>query len=229
MTEVLRQQGRIINGKRVLRIMRKLNILVTSYSRKSRKYNSYKGNVGIIAKHLLRRRFDTSIPHQKLTTDTTEFKYYEHGIVRKAYLNPYLDLFNREVLSFSFTKHPNADAVFGALEQAIEISSDCPFRRTIHSDQGWVYQLKAYSMKLKSHKIFQSMSRKGNCHDNSVMENFFGLLKQEIYYGHVFESFKSLGKAVSRWIEYYNTKRIKKKLNWLSPVNYRLQYEQNLL
>lgn len=84
-------------------------------------------------------------------------------------------------------------------------------------------------MKLKSHKIFQSMSRKGNCHDNSVMENFFGLLKQESYYGHIFESFKSLEKAVSQWIKYYNTKRIKKKLNWLSPVTYRLQYNQDLL
>lgn len=86
--------------------MKKLDILVTSYSRKSCKYNSYKGNVGIVAKHLLRRRFDTSIPRQKLMTDTTEFIYYEHGIVRKAYLNPYLDLLNREVLSFSFTKLP---------------------------------------------------------------------------------------------------------------------------
>ncbi|MCT1186686.1 IS3 family transposase, partial [Lactococcus lactis] len=77
----------------------------------------------------------------------------------------------------------------------------------------WAYQMKNYVFKLKSQKIIQSMSRKGNCHDNSVMENFFGLLKQEIYYGHVFNSFEELEQAITKWIHYYNTKRNKKKLN----------------
>ena len=67
--------------------------------------------------------------------------------------------------------------VMDALEQAIAIRSDGKYRRIFHSDQGWAYQMKAYSHRLKEERIFQSMSRKGNCHDNSVMENFFGLLK----------------------------------------------------
>mgnify|MGYP003464289486 FL=1 len=83
--------------------------------------------------------------------------------------------------------------------------------------------MKAYSHRLKEEKIFQSMSRKGNCHDNSVMENFFGLLKQEIYYGVVYYSYEELKSEIERYIKYYNEQRIKEKLGWLSPVQYRLR------
>ena len=81
--------------------------------------------------------------------------------------------------------------------------------------------MKSYSHRLKSERIFQSMSRKGNCYDNSVMENFFGLLKQEIYYGVVYYSYEELKDAIEIYIKYYNEKRIKEKLGWLSPVQYR--------
>lgn len=80
----------------------------------------------------------------------------------------------------------------------------------------------SYISELNTNQVIQSMSRKGNCHDNSVMENFFGILKQEIYYGHIFNSFEELEQTIRTWIHYYNTKRIKKKLNWLSPIQYRL-------
>lgn len=80
----------------------------------------------------------------------------------------------------------------------------------------------AYSHELKENKIFQSMSRKGICYDNSVMENFFGLLKQEIYYGNTYYSFDELKEAIEKYIVYYNQKRIKEKLSWMSPVEYRL-------
>lgn len=196
---------------------------MTNYHLKSRKYNSYRGYVGRVVKHLIRRRFETSLVHQKITTDTTEFKYYEKGNVKKAYLDPFIDLFNRKILSYSLSKQPSAQSIMTALNQAIDISSDYLFRRTFHSDQGWAYQMHQYTDKLKEHRIFQSMSRKGNCHDNSVMENFFGLLKQEIYYGHTFTSYEELKQALEQWIHYYNTKRVKKKLGWLSPIEYRLK------
>ena len=109
-----------------------------------------------------------------------------------------------------------------ALDKAIETTADCPYRRTFHSDQGWAYQMKAYAHRLKEERIFQSMSRKGNCLDNSVMENFFGLLKQEIYYGVVYYSYEELKSEIERFIKYYNEKRIKEKLGWMSPVQYRL-------
>lgn len=82
--------------------------------------------------------------------------------------------------------------------------------------------MKAYVLTLKENKIFQSMSRKGICHDNSVMENFFGIMKQEMYYGRIYYSFEELKSAIEKYIKYYNEKRIKQKLGWLSPVNYRL-------
>ena len=223
----LYNQGYKINKKKVQRIMQKLGLQVTSFTRKSRKYSSYKGKVGTVAPNRIKRRFNTHIPHQKITTDTTELKYYEvdvkgHMTMHKLYLDPFMDMCNGEILSFGIDKHPSAKNVMDALEQAIEITSDCPYRRTFHSDQGWAYQMKAYSNRLKQERIFQSMSRKGNCLDNSVMENFFGLLKQEIYYGVVYYSFEELKSEIERYIKYYNEQRIKEKLGWMSPVQYRL-------
>ena len=94
-------------------------------------------------------------------------------------------------------------------------------RRTFHSDQRWAYQMKSYTNRLKEERIFQSMSRKGNCLDNSVMENFFGLLKQEIYYGRVYHSCEELKTAIEEYVVYYNARRIKKSLGWMDPAEYR--------
>jgi len=226
MVHYLALKGFHVNHKKVQRLMKELGLRVTSYWRRSRKYNSYKGQVGKIAANRLQRRFNTCVPHQKITTDTTEFKYYEKGRQKKAYLNPFMDLFNNEILSFTLSESPAYQSISQALHQAIEITSDCPYRRTFHSDQGWAYQMPNYIHTLKKHHIFQSMSRKGNCHYNSVMENFFGLLKQETYYGRVFNSFEELKQTIRDWIRYYNAKRIKKKLNWMSPIQYRLLYSQ---
>ncbi|MEG3007486.1 MAG: IS3 family transposase, partial [Oscillospiraceae bacterium] len=222
------KQGIKINKKKVQRLVQKLGLQVKSYTRKSRKYSSYKGVVGRIAKNRVNRRFNTSIVHQKITTDTTEFKYYEfdnNGIIvtKKMYLDPFLDMFNGEIISYSITKTPSADGIMTALHHAIEVTADCKYRRTFHSDRGWGYQMKAYSKALKDNRIFQSMSHKGNCLDNSVMENFFGILKQEIYYGNTFYSFDELKAEIEKFITYYNNSRTKQKLGYLSPVEYRLK------
>ncbi len=227
MSGELRKQGYSVNKKRIQRMMQKLSLQVTSFTRKSRKYSSYKGKIGKVASNRLRRRFDTKIPHQKITTDTTEFKYYDVDskgcmIIKKLYLDPFMDLCNREIISYGISPTPSAKSIMDALNTAIEITLDCPYRRTFHSDQGWGYQMKAYVHTLKKHRIFQSMSRKGNCHDNSVMENFFGIMKQEMYYGEVYYSYDELKKAIDTYIEYYNKQRIKEKLGWMSPVEYRI-------
>ena len=219
--------GYVVNKKRVQRIMQKLGLQVTSFTRKSRRYSSYKGKVGKVAPNRIHRRFNTHIPHQKITTDTTEFKYYEvdekgHMVIRKLYFDPFLDMCNSEILSYSISKQPSAIGIMTALEKAIEITSDCPYRRTFHSDRGWAYQMKGYAHRLKENRIFQSMSRKGNCYDNSVMENFFGVMKQEMYYGVVYYSYDELHNAIEQYINYYNEQRIKQKLGWMSPVEYRL-------
>ncbi|MBQ8039868.1 MAG: IS3 family transposase [Lachnospiraceae bacterium] len=224
---LLRKLGYSVNKKRVQRIMQKFGLQVTSFTRKSRRYSSYKGKVGKVAPNRMNRHFHTHIPHQKITTDTTEFKYYEvdengHMVISKLYLDPFMVLCNSEILSYSITKQPSAMGIMTALEKAIELTSDCPYRRTFHSDRGWAYQMKAYAHRLKENRIFQSMSRKGNCYDNSVMENFFGVMKQEMYYGMVYYSYEELKLAIEKYIVYYNEYRIKQKLNWMSPVEYRL-------
>ena len=129
---------------------------------------------------------------------------------------------SREILSYGISPTPSAKNIMDALNTVIEMTADCPYRRTFHSDQGWGYQMKAYVHTLQEHQIFQSMSRKGNCHDNSVMENFFGIMKQEMYYGQVYYSYDELKEAIDKYIEYYNKQRIKAKLGWMSPVEYRL-------
>ncbi|MEB3429003.1 IS3 family transposase [Citroniella saccharovorans] len=223
---MLRRLGILINKKKVQRLVQKLKLQVTNFARKSRKYYSYKGTVGKVAPNRIKRRFKTSVVHQKITTDTSEFKYYEtdkygNMQVKKLYLNPFLDMFNGEIISYSITTSPTLDAIITSLEEAISKTSDCKFKRIFHSDQGWAYQLKQYTEKLESNGILQSMSRKGNCLDNSPMENFFGILKQEIYYGRTFKSFNELKKTIEEYIKYYNEDRIKEKLGYLSPVEYR--------
>ena len=102
-----------------------------------------------------------------------------------------------------------------------------PYRTTIHSDQGWHYQHRAWINCLKEHGIYQSMSRKENCLDNSPMENFFGLLKQEMYDGQDKVSFNDLKRRIENYIHFYNNDRIKVKLSGLSPVNYQKQATQS--
>ncbi len=226
MLPVLREMGFAINKKKLQRLMKKLGLQVKSFSHRSRRYSSYKGTVGKVAKNLVHRRFYTSVAHQKITTDTTEFKYFEttengNVITKKLYLDPFMDFYNSEILSYSISPRPTAQGIMNALQTAIDRTDDCQFRRTFHSDQGWGYQMKAYSYTLKENKIFQSMSRKGNCHDNSPIENFFGLLKQEMYYGNVYRSYDELKTAIERYIHYYNHARIKEKLNWKSPIQFR--------
>lgn len=221
----LNERGLKVNQKKIRRIMRKLGLKGLKFTRKSRKYSSYRGMVGRVAKNRIHRRFYTSIPHQKITTDTTEFKYYERDkkgkiIIKKLYLDPFLDMFNGEILSYRISEKPNIKAILDAQKEAIIQTSDCLYRRTFHSDQGWAYQMKNYRNSLANENIFQSMSRKGNYLDNSLMENFFGLLKQEMYHGVEYTSLESLKQALEEWISYYNHQRIKTKLG-CSPVQYR--------
>lgn len=223
--QMLLKQGCVVNIKCVHRLTKMLNLQVTSFTRKSRKYSSYKGNVGKIAPNRIHRRFNTNIQHQKITTDTTEFKYYEidnkgHMTIKKLYLDPFMDMYNSEIISYSISKQPTAASVMSALKTALKVTSDCKYRRTFHSDRGWAYQMKAYVRELKENHVFQSMSRKGNCYDNSLMENFFGILKQEMYYGNTFYSFDELKNAIEKYIVYYNEQRIKCSLNWMSPKEY---------
>lgn len=211
--------GYKINHKKVQRIMRLLGLKCVKFSRKSRRYNSYKGNVGKTAKNRLNRRFDTPMPLQKLVTDITEMKCKED---KKLYLSPILDLYNSEIISFSISESPNVDFVMQSLQEAmIIIKKHAIYRTTIHSDQGFHYQNRRWVKTLKKNNIFQSMSRKGNCLDNASMESFFGILKQEMYNGEPLKTYKELKQELEEYIYDYNYSRRKRKLDRLSPVQYR--------
>ena len=221
-----------INIKKVHRIIKENNLQVRTYHKKNGKLNTYKGKVGEVADNVIDRNFKSDRPHKKITTDTTEFKYYEKDKsgnyqIKKAYLNPFLDMFNSEIISYSISRRPNYAAVEEALKGSLEITKD---QKDViyHSDQGWLYQIPRYVNTLKDNGITQSMSRKGNCLDNSIMENFFSLIKQEMYNKKTFYSYEELEKAIIEYIDYYNYRRIKEKLNFMSPVEYRLKNEPSM-
>ena len=220
----LRTQGYVINHKKVQRIMGELDLKCVKFTRKSR-YNSYKGTVGKVAKNRLNRKFNTPIRLQKLVTDVTEFKCTGN---EKLYLSPILDLYNGEIISFGISNRPTLDFVLEPLNQGIEvIKKEAKYRTTIHSNQGWHYQHNKWIKTLKNNKIYQSMSRKATCADNAVMENFFGILKQEMYHGEELVSYDELKRKIEEYIYYYNNVRIKQKLAGLSPVQYRTQTNQS--
>ena len=214
----MRAKGYIINHKTVLKLMKSLNL--KGKQRKNEKYHSYKGEVGKVAENLLQRDFTAETPFEKLTTDVTQFNVCGE----KVYLSPTLDLYNREIISYSISLSPNLDQIREMLNGLFEKLPENA-RPLFHSDQGWQYQHKSYQQRLKNHGIIQSMSRKGNSMDNGMMENFFGLLKTEMFYDqeYKYETIDELILAIDDYINYYNYDRIKVKLKGLSPVNYRLQ------
>ena len=165
---------------------------------------------------MLHRNFYADKPFEKLTTDVTEFKIGDE----KVYFSPVLDMFNREIISYSISTSPNLQQVRDMLNGLFE-KLPIDARTLFHSDQGWQYQHAEYQRLLTEHNITQSMSRKGNCMDNGIMENFFGRLKVEMYYGEKFESPRGFIKKLEEYIHYYNNERISLKLKGMSPVQYR--------
>lgn len=183
-----------------------------------RKYKSFRGKVGKIAPNILGRDFKTDKPCQKWVTDVTEFSLFGN----KIYLSPILDLYNGEIVSYSISTRPSFNQIVDMLNKAFEIIPD-DTGLILHSDQGWQYQMKRYQDMLKEKGLIQSMSRKGNCLDNAVMENFFGLLKTELLYLQGFETIEQFVGELEAYIYYYNNHRIKSKLKGLSPIQYRIQ------
>ena len=216
-TQELHNNDICVNHKTVQKLMKQLGLVCQV--RAKRKYNSYKGEVGEVAPNLLERHFKTNQPNRKWVTDVTEFKVND----QKLYLSPILDLFNGEVVSYNLSRHPNFKQVTDMLEDAFQKLPDKVDNLILHSDQGWQYQMKPYQNPLRAKGITQSMSRKATCLDNAVAENFFGLLKTELFYLEKFDSIDQLEKAIVDYIDYYNNRRIKLKLNGLSPVQYRIQ------
>ena len=211
----MRNRGYVINHKTVSRLMKVLGLKCQV---RIKRYRSYKGEIGKIAPNLIDRNFHADAPNQKWTTDITEFSLFG----KKLYLSPILDMYNGEIISYNISEHPHLRQVLDMLDKAFSKIPDNT-NLIFHSDQGWQYQHKMYQYRLKEKGIRQSMSRKGNCLDNAVMENFFGLLKSELLYLQKFESLDEFREELEKSIYYYNHQRIKRKLKGLSPVQYRFQ------
>ncbi|MGG2201533.1 IS3 family transposase [Paenibacillus validus] len=203
-------RGYIVNHKKVQRIMKELSLKCVV---RMKKYRSYKGTIGKIAPNLLDRQFTAEKPNKKWVTDITEFKLFGE----KLYLSPVLDLFNGEIIAYTIASRPTYSLVSKMLEKAFERLSENDVL-LLHSDQGWHYQMKQYRQALQEREITQSMSRKGNCYDNAVIENFFGILKSEFLYLKEFESVEHFKQELAKYIDYYNHKRMKAKLKGMSPV-----------
>ena len=218
-TDELYNKGVIINHKTVFRLM---NLLGLKSIVRVKKYKSYKGENGKIAPNILERNFKATAPNQKWATDITEFNVSGN----KLYLSPIIDLFNQEIISYELTERPVFNQVVMMLKKAFKkIPNNTNL--TLHSDQGWQYQMSHYQYLLKEKGIVQSMSRKGNCLDNAIIENFFGILKSELFYLKKYKSINELKKEIKEYINYYNNERIKSNLNKMSPIKYRAHYYQN--
>lgn len=225
----LKNKGYLVNHKKLKRLMNKMGLYGLT---PKRKYNSYKGELNKIVdsklldkvvdetKHITyyERNFSTSSFNEKWTTDVSEFKI-PYG---KLYLSPILDIHNREIVSHNISTSPNFNQTLNMLDKAFK---KYPHLEGLifHSDQGWQYQMRNYQKILKDKGIIQSMSRKGNCLDNCVMENFFGKMKNEMFYGHEleFKSLDDLKAAMEEYIYYYNHQRIQVGLQGLTPCEFR--------
>jgi transposase InsO family protein len=215
----INKKGLLINHKTVLKLMRELGLKSLI---RAKKYKSYKGQIGKTAPNILKRNFKTIKPNRKWATDITEFKVFGD----KLYLSPIIDLFNGEIVSYELSERPNFEQVVKMLKKSFKKIPN-QTNLILHSDQGWQYQMKQYQNLLKNKGIIQSMSRKGNCLDNAIIENFFGILKSELFYLNKYMSVNQLKKDIKEYIKYYNNERIKLNLNGLSPIEYRTQYYQN--
>lgn len=214
-TMEMRNRGYIINHKTVQKLMKKLNLKCMV---RVKKYRSYRGQIGKVAPNLINRDFHASAPNKKWTTDITEFSLFG----KKIYLSPILDMYNGEIVSYTLSERPILSPVIEMLDSAFERIPDNS-GVILHSDQGWQYQHKQYQARLAKKGVIQSMSRKGNCLDNAIMENFFGLLKSELLYLRDFKDIDEFVEELEKYIYYYNNKRIKSKLKGLSPVEYRIK------
>lgn len=198
-------RGYNINHKHVQRLMHEMKLFG---KRPKEKYHSYKGEAGKIADNIIDRDFSTTGPLQKWTTDVSQFSF-SWG---KCYISPILDMNTNEIISYDLSLIPNMEQIHRMLKRAFEKFPSVN-GLILHSDQGWQYQHACFRSTLKEQGIIQSMSRKGNCYDNCIMETFFGRLKNEMYYGYEkdYNSFDEFAEAIREYIDYYNNERIQAK------------------
>lgn len=211
--KLCREHSLKINHKRIYRLMKMVGL--KSVCRRKR-YSYIKSTPEITAENILNRNFIAEHADEKWLTDVTELKY---GNSEKAYLSAILDLGDRSIVSFVIGRSNNNMLVFETFDIAIAAHPDA--KPIFHSDRGFQYTSKAFKAKLDKGGMTQSMSRVSRCIDNGPMEGFWGILKSEMYYLHKFNTYEELKIAIEEYIDYYNSKRYQKRINYMAPLEFR--------
>lgn len=205
------------NDKRILRICRKIGVQ-SSIKWRPKSCTKADRNPAHIAKNYLHREFHADSPNEKWLTDVTEFKYYTGVEVHKIYLSAILDLCDRRIVAFKISNHNDNALVMDTFDEAVFSEPDA--HPLFHSDRGFQYTSSAFYSRLKKHHMKQSMSRVAHCIDNGPMEGFWGILKREMYYGRRFADREELIQTISNYIDYYNKRRLQRKLHVMTPMEF---------
>ena len=212
----LRNQGWVVNHKLVYKLMSEMGL--RAKVRRRRPYVSYNGTTSHIANNTLDRKFTPDKPNTVFVSDVTEFRVAG----RKVYLSPVMDLFDRSIVVHTVATSPSTAFTADSLTKTIKTCTPEP-GWMMHTDQGFQYQHSSWRNLIHDNGGVQSMSRKANCYDNAVMENFFGHLKTEMYHGEVFDTVAEFNQTIDEYIQWYNTERIQQRLKGLTPMQYRNQ------
>lgn len=214
MTAALRSEHCVINHKTVRKLMRE-NGLVCKIRRK-RKIHKASAELGAVP-NVLNREFNADAPFQKGVTDVTEFNVGKH----RVYVSAIQDLFDGAIISMSYSLDNNTELIMSMYNQISPREQALLDNMLIHSDQGILYRTIRYRDFIVSKNITQSMSRKGNCYDNAVIESFFGTFKSETLRLYPITTIEQLKQELQEYANYYNQERLKSTLGYKSPFQYR--------
>lgn len=215
----LRREGVRASEKRVARVMREEGLEVVYNKRRARGYSSYAGEVSKAPENLVNRNFHADEPNRLWLTDITEFRL-PGG--EKVYLSPVIDCFDGMPVAWSIGLHPDKRLANSSLLKACA-ARPAGARTTIHSDRGGHYRWPEWIGICEENGLVRSMSAKGCSPDNSACEGFFGRLKNEFFRCRDWEGVTAeefMGR-LEAYLVYYRDGRIKKSLEWLSPMEYR--------
>ena len=203
---------------RVHRVMKVINIH-SVIRRKRKKYQS--STPETTAENILNRDFFSKAPNEKWATDVTEFKWYEGPVVHKLYLSAILDLYDLSPVAWVVSRRNDNKLVLDTFTKAIQANPDA--KPIFHSDRGFQYTSKLFQKKLQQQGMMQSMSRVGHCVDNGPTENFWGIVKSEMYYLNTFTDEQSLRNAIADYMAFYSNERAQIRFKGKTPAEVRAE------
>lgn len=203
---------------RIHRVMKVINIH-SVIRRKRKKYQS--STPEATAENILNRDFFAKAPNEKWVTDVTEFKWYEGAVVHKLYLSAILDLYDLSPVAWVVSRRNDNKLVLDTFAKAIRSNPNA--KPIFHSDRGFQYTSKIFQNKLLKQGMTQSMSRVSRCIDNGPTENFWGIVKSEMYYLDTFTDEKALRDAIADYMAFYSNERAQERFQGKTPAEVRAE------